>query len=346
MNNTTFPTMNYIKTIILFLFICNLTSCDVKQKPNKNITSDNDTQSAPALNIPDKVEVNKDKGQIQLPGTHLFVSQPEGFKLLPEMVRLQKSDDVYIHFVETFGVSYYERKPDVMKAFDDAKDLGLIPYLQKEFKLGDYDAFIIYGADNKPYLDQIVMMFGDNDFSVMIAGALIRNDNKSKQQIADALQTIYVDKSAKVDYESLSNFTIDLSKSDFKFNRNMSSIFYYTKGGAGDPLNDPFLDQIMVMPLPAVTYEKRVEFAEDVLPRYARSGMTPVSEVSRKEVEINGMKGYEITFDTNYMNKPMKVYILVTGDNKATISYTGMANNDIDKTFKQIEQISKTLKSK
>lgn len=71
-----------------------------------------------------------------------------------------------------------------------------------------------------------------------------------------------------------------------------------------------------------------------------------ITPVSRKEVETNGMKGYEITFDTNYMNKPMKVYILVTGDNKATISYTGMANNDIDKTFKQIKQISKTLKSK
>lgn len=100
--------MNYIKSIILFLFICTLTSCDVKQKPN-NITSGNDTQSIAALNIPDKVEVNKDKGQIQLPSTHLFVSQPEGFKLLPEMVRLQKSDDVYIHFVETFGVSYYKK---------------------------------------------------------------------------------------------------------------------------------------------------------------------------------------------------------------------------------------------
>ncbi|MDU1889317.1 MAG: hypothetical protein E6767_01385 [Dysgonomonas sp.] len=342
--------MNYTKELIILILISVITlnSCNNKKKQQEVIaTEKTETKENQALNIPDKVEVKKDNGQIQLPGTHIFVSKPEGFTLFPEMIRLQKSDDNYIHFVESFGMSYYEKRPEVLQAFENAQQQhGLTPYYQKEFKLGDYDAFIIYGADNVPNLDQIVMLFGDDDFSVMIACALIRSDNKSKQQIVDALQTIYVDKSAKVDYDALSNFAIDLSKTKFKFNRHMSSVFYYTIDGKGDPLSDLYLDQIMIMPLPAVTYEKKVELVEDMLPRYAQSGVIITSEIDRKEIEINNMRGYEASFDANYVDKPAQIYVLVVGDNKATISFSGMSFNNRSDIFEQIKKVAKTLKSK
>jgi len=341
MNSTT------LKIIIIIALFVTLFSCNNKQQNSTNTTPSIETTASDGqhLNIPDKVEIVKDGKQIQLPGTHLFIAIPEGFTLMPEMIRLQKSDDVYFQFVESFGVSYYERKPDVVEAFDNLQNMGALPYYRKEFKLGDYDAFIIYGAESTPGLDQIALFFGDNDFSVMVACEMIRSDKKSRDQMVQAIQTIYVDKEAKVDYTPLSNFEIDLSGSRFKFNRHTSSIFQYTIDGKGDIMSDPFLDQIQVSSLPATTYEKKVEFAEDILSRYPRSGIGIKSEVARKEITINGMQGYEISFDGTYQDKPLKLYLLIVGDNKVTISYSAIIFNN-DDLYKQAKVIAKTLKSK
>jgi hypothetical protein len=322
-----------LTTLILGLVIA-LTSCGNGQS-NKN-----------DLNIPDKVEIKKEGKHQQFLGTRVFIVNPEGYLLLPSLIRFQKNNDTYIQAIESPKTSYTNQKSSIKQAFESGKSKGLNAYYQKEFKLGDYDAYLVYGADNKPNLDQMVLIFGDNDFAVMVAGELPSNDDKARQEVLSALLTTYLDKSVKPDYSALANFTLDVSKSEFKFNSNMSQIFYYTIDGQGDPVNNVFENQIMVMTLPSMeSFDARKSYAQSMVQRYKNNGIS-IPTFEEKEVKINDVSAYEISFTGSFQGKSVKVYQVVLGDNKATLLFCGMTYDRQDELFKQYKDIAQTLKTK
>ena len=322
-----------LTTLILGLVIA-LTSCG-NGPSNKN-----------DLNIPDKVEIKKEGKHQQFSGTRVFIVNPEGYLLIPSLIRFQKDSDTYIQAVESPTTSYTKQKTSIQQGFEAAKAKGLTAYYQKEFKLGEYDAFLIYGSDIKPNLDQMVLIFGNNDFVVMVSGELPQNNEIAKQEILSALLTTYLDKSVNPDYSALSNFTLDVSKSEFKFNFNMSQVFYYTINGQGDPVNNAFENQIMVMTLPTMeSFELRKAYAQSMVQRYKSNGIS-IPTFEEKEIQINDVSAYEITFTGSFQGKSVKVYQVVLGDNKATLLFCGMAYDRQDELFKQYKEIAQTLRTK
>jgi len=322
-------------TVFILGLAITLTSCNGNRQPSKN-----------DLHIPDKIEIKKEGKHQQFPGTRVFIVNPEGYLLLPALIRFQKNDNTYIQAVESSKVSYTNKKSSIEQAIENAKSNGLIPYYQKEFKLGEYDAHLVYGSDYKPNLDQMVLIFGDNEFTVMIAGELPSNDDKARQEIISALLTAYLDKSVTPDYSVLENFTLDVSKSEFKFNSNMSQMFVYTIGGQGDPQNNAFENKIIVATFPPLeNFDAIKANAQSMVQRYKNSGFN-IPTFEEKEIKINGISAYEITFTGSVQGKSVKVYQVELGDDKATLQFLGMAFDRQDELFKQFKDVAQTLRTK
>ncbi len=317
-----------LRVVILGL-VMGLTSCNEAKKIN--------------LAIPDKVKIKKEGKHQQLPGTKIFIVGPENYELIGSLIRFQKDDSTFIQAVET-PVNFTEQKAKGIQAFEEAK--GLSSSYQKEFKLGDYDAFLIYGPDNKrPGCDQILLLFGDKEFGAMIVGEIPRNNEKTRQEVLAALLTAYVDKSATADYSALQNFTVDVSKSEFRFFRNASQTFLYTIDGKGD-FNIPFQDEIMIMTLPPMdNFDARKAYAQSMIQRYKNDGIS-IPDFEEKEIKINSESAYEITFTGEFQGKSVKVYQVVTGDNKATILFCGLAYTRQEELFEQFKDVAQTLRTK
>jgi len=157
-------------TAFILGLVITMTSCNGNKQPTKN-----------DLHIPDKVEIKKEGKHQQFPGTRVFIVNPEGYSLIPSLIRFQKNDDTYIQAIESPNMSYTKYKSRFEQEYEIAKSNGHIPYYQKEFKLGDYNAHLFYCSDNKPNLDQMLLIFGNNEFTVLVGGELPSNDDKARQ---------------------------------------------------------------------------------------------------------------------------------------------------------------------
>lgn len=298
------------------------------------------------LEIPDKVEIKKNSSHEQLPGTRVKMIRPKGYQLISSLIRFQKNDNTYIQTVEIPNVNFTERKDQIKKNFQQVEANGLKTYYKKEFKLGDFDALLIYGEDKRPNMDEMVLMFGDATFCVMVAGDFLKGDKEARKEILPALLSTYLDKSLKSDPTVFAKYSLDLSKTKFKYNSSVSQMSYYTIDGTGDPTNDPSVNSILIMTLPAGNnFEERRDYAKSMINRYKTNGID-INTADEQEITINGEKAYEILITGKIKDQPIKAYQVVLGDNKATILFLGMASHDFDEMIKQFQNVATTLRTK
>jgi hypothetical protein len=325
-----------MKLAILFLgFLIIFTSCQDKGHQTKT-----------DLNVPDKVKIKKDNKYQQFPGTRIFIVNPPGYILIPSLVRFQKANGNYIQALEIPNADFRKEKNSIKQEIESAKSKGITVYYNKGFKLGNYDAYLVYSEDSNPNLDRMTLLFGDSSFGAIVIGEMPRNDDKARREILSALMTTYLDKSIKPNVSDIANYSIDVSKSEFKYNKNISQIFYYTIHGQGDPINNSFVDNFIVVTLPTMeSFEARKTYAQSMIQRYKNNGIY-ISTSNSKEVEINDLKAYETILNGNYQGKPVLIYLVILGDNKATILFCGSAYNRQDELLKQFEGIAQTLKIK
>ena len=180
----------------------------------------------------------------------------------------------------------------------------------------------------------------------MAVGEIPANDEETRDEILKAMLSLYVDKNIIADASALANYSLDVSNTEFLYTVNVSQMFFYTVGGKGDPVNNPYENQIMVSTLPSMKENDALKaYAIDLIKRYKLSGME-IPAYKGNDITLNGNYAYEITFNGSFKGKPNSVYQVVTGDSKATILYLGSAYDRQEELIKQIKQISQTLRIK
>ena len=142
-------------------------------------------------------------------------------------------------------------------------------------------------------------------------------------------------------------YTIDLAHSKFKFeSRDTPDFFRYTIGGQ-QALYDSTANYFTVVDRRNYKehgFEVRKQIAKELFDLY--KGLKQISELSQKEIVIAGEKAFEIYFTTTYTYKTFKQYVVILGDNKATLFFVGKAMVDFDKTIKEFKAIARSIKIK
>ena len=142
-------------------------------------------------------------------------------------------------------------------------------------------------------------------------------------------------------------FTVDLSHTKYKFESNeMPDYFRYTVGGqnvAYDLLANYFtiVDRRNYK---EHGFEMRKQIAKELFDMY--KGIKQISQLSQKEIIIANEKVFEICFVNNYTGKAFTEYVVVLGDNKATMFFVGKAMVDFDETLKEFKAIVRSIKIK
>ncbi len=299
------------------------------------------------LNVPNQIQIKKDNKHVLLVGTRIFVSIPQGYHLRSNLLRIEKDNNpnVYFQFMESNKTNFLEKKLVVKEKLQNVKDKGYNVYYEKEFKIDNCEALLVYGSNDET-TNEISLNYGTANYAVIISGKIPRSEISERDKILNSILSSYVDESVTIDPNAFSNYTLDLTNSDFKFNSNISQLFYYTVDGKGDPVNNVFQDQIMVCSMPAMENQNaRTGYAKSMIDRYRNNGIK-ISEVEEKEFNVGDNTFYEIKFNGNYQGTSLVAYQIVTGNNSATMLFCGMAYTEKEKRLKQFVDIAKTLKIK
>ena len=306
-------------------------------------------QSAHDLAIPAVVAVDKAGSATRLPGTNTFIHQPVRYTLNKQLIRFQKNEGTYIQLMQLPVVSNFETKRKELE--DNVERVVAEGKLEKEyykraFKLGEFDALLIYGKDDKREgFEQMVLLFGDNTFVNIVVGEFPADQPAIRKEIRDGLLSMYVDKKLPIDPTELANFSIKTNNTAFAFCSSASQMFYYTIGGKGDPIQNQYESEIMVQALPAMEEDERRSYAVKMIYNYRLMGMR-IPTYSGKDTTINGQYAYQITFEGSFNAKKNDVYQVVTGNKNGSVLFLGGLYDRLEELMPQVRAIAGTLQMK
>ncbi|HLP10484.1 MAG TPA: hypothetical protein VK177_01060 [Flavobacteriales bacterium] len=296
--------------------------------------------------IADKVESKKTGDHLQLPGTRIFVVPPKTFVFNKQLIRLQKDVKNYLQFMDVPGNNYNDRKKKVLNEYENAEKKGATIHFKKEYTLNGYSAFMMHAASPNKGIDQLIFMMGDESFTVLAVGQLAAGDTVTRDEMMGALKSVYYDKEAVIDVADLQTYTVDMEGSDFKFASNASQMFSYTVGGKGNPLNDVFIDEILIMTLPGTkNFEELEKFAVSNIEKLKSTGMS-IPSYKQTKIKVGDYDATEVVFEGEFSGKPNSVYIVITGNEKATVYFCGGAYSNRAEYMKQFKKIAQTLRIK
>jgi len=323
---------NYMRTILFLLILIIIFSCN--------------SQTRIDLKIPDKIQPSRSPNSQQFPGTRLFIVPPKGYQLVQQLIRFQKNDSTFLQFYEITGSAFDVQK--LKTKIEENKRSGRLAkeYYQKDLQFGPYHAIFIYGPDNRPNREQIMLSFGDNNFVIMALGELTPGDTTARNELVSALLSTYVDTTIKVDSKILETYSLDVSGSEFKYVGNFSQSYFYNYRGKPLDNNDKFADQIIVSTLPAQDESTLKEWGKSMIKRYKINGIE-IPNYKEREFMLNGNYAYEIEFDGSYKGRPNSVYqIVTTNGSTSSAMLLGSAYNDRKNLINQIKQVATTLRLK
>jgi len=297
--------------------------------------------------IPDRVQMVKQSAHVQFPGTRVFIVKPKGYKLIGQLMRFQKNSNTYFQIIESQSINFELRKPEMIKEYDDAIRSGKLPpmYYRKEFKFGNYSALLYYAGSPASTYEQMVLALGNKNFAVIASAQIPANDKVSRDEILQALLSLYIDENKQPDASAVADYTLDVSNTSFQYAGSMSQMYFYTVGGKSDP-NNPYQNQILVQTLPAMKDAAALkEHALKMLDHYKTSKIKIQNHYER-DITINGRYAHELTFVGTFEGKTVTTYQVVTGNNKASIVLVGNVFDKHPELVTQIKKIAQTLKIK
>ena len=288
------------------------------------------------------IENAKTEKHIHIPGTRLYIVPPADFKIATSFLGMQKDDNSGFQIYDLVGGNYYTNAATFRKEAFEQKGAKVFDY--KEFKVNGFPAKYIFmqGDQNAK---TISLVFGDTTFSTMIMAIYPSTDDKTGEQIQNAIKTIYYDKNLIIDPFATASFTLDETKSIFKFCKSAAGMFIYSIGGVDEKsFNDEPLITVTTIPKDPTVNEKGI--AEMLVSSLEKYGLTEKVLKNISTTNVNGQLAYEVEVYGKMQGKSSLIYLLiVTGQDKAIV-IQGIVKSDFDTNLKKIKNLAKTIKLK
>ncbi|MCF6405020.1 hypothetical protein L3C95_19115 [Chitinophaga filiformis] len=292
------------------------------------------------LNIPDKIEMTKTSLHRQIPGTRLFMVVPSGYKISKSR-SLVKDNGTEILILDSPGRAFGEGEDKVSTSrLQNSKE---ITFYEKDFIIGSYEANIRYGKIKKEKREKIVFKFGDAEFTGAAICTLPDNNREAREEIIAALLTIFFDKSINIDYAALNNYSLDTSKSVFKFNKNSSLIFYYTADGKGD-IDNNYVAIVRGPALPNLDYMRGA--SKELVRRMKDENGVTIDHIEENVVNIKGQPAYESIMRGIANGTPDSMYLLLMGNETSSIFFMGMIDENKALLFNECKALAQTIQLK
>ena len=261
------------------------------------------------------------------------------------MTGIEKNDSVGATIMDIPGGNFYTNAATFSKEAFENKGVRVLEYTEP--KINQFPAKLIFVTDQEGVND-CFLVFGDTTFSVAIMAMFPPKDKISGQQIREMLQTIYYDKSIKIDPFAVARFKVNDSSSQFKFSSFAGSIYIYSLGGIqkDSASNDPIF---MITPIPAVDNSTPEVTADLMLyslmsNRDMRFSISEIKDSS--SARTNGLDAFSRTIYGLSKGQNMLVFQHIVHIGNQMIVMQGIARSDFEKNLGEFKKISNTIKSK
>lgn len=306
---------------LTILFVClTLISCGQtpKSKPATDITT---TKSSKHLNIP---------------GTRVFVIPPTGFTTSTSLPAIEKGNQGLLQAMDLVGGSFYTNAATFSKEKFEQKGVKVFEY--KEFKLNNYPAKMVL-IQGDPQTKMYNLVFGDSTFSTSVMGVFATNDNQTGEQIKQAIQSIYYDKTFEVNPFATAPFKLDDTKSIFKFAKFAASTYMYSIDGVKKDSydNEPYF-MVLAAPTEGATLKSIVDDMANVLKN------STIKNIS--ETKTNGLQSYKREVYGELNGKPALLFQHVVLIGESAVVMQGIADDNFEKYVVEFEKLSNTVDKK
>jgi hypothetical protein len=317
------------------------------------------------LKIPDSVSPGASNTDRQIPGTQLFMTPPRQFVLdsvhsglildteshmgVPSAAMAIKGDSGTRIDVGYYpGINFTSRFMALRDKTDSLvkKVFGGTHYI-KSFHLASYKAFIYDYADTVAGKEKIFMAFGDKFFMGSALACFSATNTQRRQEIVESLLTLYRDEDVK-ENDSLSKpFTLDLSATEFAYDKKLGAAYIYTVGGVAFDVHNTD-DLISVTPLVPHLKPTLFGYIKAIVYNYQHNSQKAVRAFpgAIKGMQTSRDSAYESIGDITIDGAKGKLYIKVAGTTKDPVSLIAVMFHDVDKRLTEVQQAASTFDMK
>lgn len=290
---------------------------------------------------PDKVSVTKTSEHINIPGTKIFIIPPAGYTIAKSFVGLEKGYEAMIQFYDLVGGNFYTNSATFNP--EEFKEKGLETTFYKKYMLNEYPAkyIVLKNNDDK----QMNLVFGDTTFSVLTLAFYKSGNTSAEQELQKAFNSIYYDKSMPVNPFANKPYTIDDSKSKFKFVKSAAGLLLFSLDGIDKESykNEPM---VIVMNVPHDYISSPEDICSMMLRNYTKNGFELTKKISGEEIKINGDKAFESVYHGTLQQEEKFIYQLAVTSGTYTVTLQATFSSDYDNNLAEIRNLSHTIKIK
>lgn len=269
----------------------------------------------------------------QIPGTRAFVVPPAGFNPSAELPALENGGSGVIQAMDLEGGNYYTNGASFSREKFEASGVQVLDF--KELRVNQYPGkMCLIQADSMTRIYNLV--FGDSTFSTMVMGLFPAGNPKLGAEVSKAMGTVYYDKEFRIDALANAPFTLDESKSVFRFSKFTANMYLYSLGGAGREAaeNEPYF---FVMALPAEGADLK-SIADEMLEK-----LQPVEIKNSDESSVNGFSSLRREVYSTQEGQEALLYQHIVRIGNMLILMQGGAPNDFRTYLAEFAKLSNTV---
>jgi len=290
--------------------------------------------------FPDQVKTTKTDKHQRTWGTKIFAVIPTNYQYIKELARYQKNDKLFVQFIESNASSFIDAKPNFSREAIETK--GAIIDVLKDISYSEVGCIYGEGPSKYPGETKLMMIFGDKDFVVMIAGVCKNSDTKGKMELQEIFKTVFYEKAFELNPLELADFDFDKSITNFKYAMTASNIFMFTENGKYDAQN-PTANSMNIGMMPQMAETKAEAYANDLPWRYERSGIKIGNKEIRK-LKIGEHTVFVLNTKIELQNKNGILYQAVLVGKEKCIGFMGSAFNDLDNYLTKYKKTVESIK--
>lgn len=286
--------------------------------------------------------ISAQSNALNIPGTHVYITPPIGFKVGTGFKGLEKTKDIYIKVFDPYNTNYVKyAQTFTRKSLENGGS-----------EVQDYKKLTVSGFQAKYASVQnnmggttFFLVFGDSVFSTMIIASCPANKDSEMRQIKAALMSVNYSKTLSIDPLAGTFFNINDTNSTYRFAKFNNDYYIYSSNGV---VKDQYFGESIISILP-FTSEYSVgdeTIARAIRSSYEQYGITDARIKKESQVQVGKLNAMEAEVNAKIDNKKAVLYRLTLIDGKKAILVLGIATSDFDKNIDAFRNLAYTLKFK
>lgn len=274
-------------------------------------------------------------------GTKIYMVVPEDFESVEEMIGFRLAGSENSMIIRESAGSYKE----LMQTFltENLSIRGIkIEENQKMIINGDEATFYrLTQKVHRTIFTKLVLFYGDAEYCVLISAVMKQQDGKRIEELFKNTMLSVAYKDENETQIMPKGIFIDLDKSELKFARSFGDAVIYSINGSTS-VNALTECSLFAGNGQCKENEDKITFAQD---RFKKQSKSPITITQQNEVNIDGLKGYEMVGTTTTDDKKRWLHqVLLFIDNNKY--YILMGSTTQEAKLADFQRIAKTFKQR